>query len=63
MFNQYEDLLNVEELCEILGIGKNVAYEILNTGEIKAFKTGRIWKIPKLAVEDYILIKSGLKRQ
>ncbi|WP_055669431.1 helix-turn-helix domain-containing protein [Desnuesiella massiliensis] len=63
MFNQYEDLLNVEELCEILGVGKNIAYGILNSGEIKAFRTGRIWKIPKIAVEDYILIKSGLKRQ
>lgn len=63
MFNHYEDLLSVEELCEILAIGKNAAYEILNTGEIKAFRTGRIWKIPKLAVEEYILTKSGLKRQ
>lgn len=63
MFNEYNDLLNVEELCDILGIGKNVAYDILNNGEIKAFRTGRIWKIPKVAVEEYILIKSGLKRQ
>lgn len=61
MFNQYEDLLNVEELCEILGIGKNSAYDILNAGEIKAFKTGRIWKVPKLAVEEYVLTRSGLK--
>lgn len=63
MFNQYEDLLNVEEFCEILGIGKNAAYEILNKGEVKAFKRGRIWKIPKISVEDYVLISSGLKRQ
>ena len=63
MFNQYEDILNVEELCEILGIGKNIAYEILNNGEIKAFRRGRIWKIPKISVENYILIQSGLKRQ
>jgi len=61
MFNQYKDLLNVEDLCEVLGIGKNVAYDILNTGQVKAFKMGRIWKIPKLAVEDYILIKSKIK--
>lgn len=60
MFNQYNDLLNVEELCDILGIGKNVAYEILNTRQIKAFKTGRIWKIPKIAVEKYVLDKSGI---
>lgn len=23
MFNEYDDLLTVEELCDILGIGKN----------------------------------------
>lgn len=63
MFNQYDDLINVEDLCEMLSIGKNAAYTILNSGEIKAFKTGRIWKIPKVAVEEYILLKSGLKKQ
>lgn len=63
MFNEYSDLINVDELCEILSIGKNTAYEILNSGEINAFKTGRIWKIPKLSIEKYILKKSGLSAQ
>lgn len=63
MFNEYDDLLTVEELCDILGIGKNAAYDILNSSDIKAFKVGRIWKIPKIAVEDYILVRSGIKRQ
>lgn len=63
MFNEYSDLINVDELCEILSIGKNTAYEILNSGEINAFKTGRIWKIPKLSVEKYILKKSNLINQ
>lgn len=63
MFKEYNDLLNVEELCEVLSIGKNAAYDILNAGEIKAFKTGRVWKVPKQAIEEYILIRSGLKRQ
>lgn len=60
MFNEYSDLLNVDELCEILSIGKNAAYDILNSGDLKAFKTGRVWKIPKLSVEQYILEKSNL---
>lgn len=60
MFNEYNDLLSLDELCEILFIGKNAAYKMLNEGEIKAFKAGRIWKIPKMAVEEYILKKSGL---
>lgn len=63
MFERYDDLLTVEEFCEALGIGKNVAYEILGSGDIKAFRTGRLWKIPKIAVEKYILEKSGLLGQ
>ena len=29
MFNEFDDLLNVEELCEVLSIGKNKVYELL----------------------------------
>lgn len=50
----YEDLITLEELCEILSIGKNTAYRLLNTKEISAFRIGRIWKIPKVSVATYI---------
>lgn len=64
MFNEYDDLLNVEELCEILGIGKNTVYELLNSGELKAFKVGRrTWKISKIALERYIMEKSKISIQ
>ena len=60
MFEQYNDLVTVEELCEMLTIGKNSAYEILASGKIRAFKHNRIWKIPKVAVINYILGESGM---
>lgn len=63
MFNEYSDLINVDELCNMLSIGKNTAYTILNADKIKAFKAGRIWKIPKLSVEKYILEQSKLIEQ
>ncbi len=63
MFNEYDDLITVEELCDILSIGKNIAYKLLNTGDIKAFRTGRTWKIPKISLEKYILRKCGMERQ
>lgn len=50
----YEDLITIEELCEILAIGKNTAYRLLNTKEISAFRIGRIWKIPRASVTAYI---------
>ena len=60
MFNDYNELITIEELCSVLSIGKNAAYALLNSNEIKAFKIGRNWKIPKRSVEAFIIQKSGL---
>lgn len=56
--NEYEALISIDNLCSILCIGKNAAYNLLKTGQIKAFRIGRIWKIPKLSVQEYILTQS-----
>ena len=37
MFNEYGDMLTVEDLMEALGIGKNAAYDLLRNGELKCF--------------------------
>lgn len=50
MLDEYNDLISIEELCEILQIGRNTAYQLLNSGFITAFRIGRRWKIPKSAV-------------
>jgi len=60
MFNQYDDLITIDELCEILDIGRGKTYHLLNLGEIKAMRIGRVWKITKEAVERYIRSGSGL---
>ncbi len=54
MFNEYDDMVTIEELCYMLRIGRNKAYELLRSGKIKAFKEGKLWMIPKPAVIDYI---------
>ena len=51
------EILTVPELMELLYIGKNTAYQLLNEGQIKAFRIGNTWKIPKAAVEEYIIGK------
>ena len=48
------DLITIDEMREILSIGKNAAYTILNSGELQAFKIGKVWKIPRQSVYDYI---------
>lgn len=58
--NENLDLITIDELCEYLVISRNTAYTLLNSGEIKAFKIGRIWKISKEAVNEFIKRKSQL---
>lgn len=59
MLGQYPDILDIEDLCEVLRIGKNQAYSLLHTGQIGSFRIGRVWKIPKIALEAYLLKQSG----
>lgn len=56
MFQEtYNDMVSIDDLCEMLTIGKNTAYHLLKTNQIKAFKIGRIWKIPRESVSEYVL--------
>ena len=52
-------LMTVGELAEYLGIGRNRAYELLNTRAIKGFRIGSIWNVSKIAVDQFIYEKSG----
>ena len=58
MLKNYKDILTVKELCEILGIGKNTAYRLLKSGEIKSIRIGKVYKIPKESLIKYIISKS-----
>jgi len=54
LFENYKDVVNIEDLTQMLDIGKNKAYELINSGIIKSFKIGKIHKIPKVWIMDYI---------
>lgn len=54
MLENYAEILTVEEMCEVLRIGYNAAYKLLNDKKIKGYRNGRTWRIPKLAVIEYI---------
>lgn len=57
MFNYDNDILTVEEMMEALYIGRNFAYKLLNSGEIKGFRIGRSWRIPRSSIEEFIIKK------
>lgn len=52
--DQYGDILTAKEVREILGIGANGVYKLLDSGSIRNFKIGNIRKIPKWYLIDYI---------
>ena len=52
--NKYPDILTVKDVMEILRVGKNTAYQLLNSGEIRSRKVGKKYLIPKKSVIDYI---------
>lgn len=54
MLANYPDILEVEDLQQIFNIGKNQAYDLVNSNQIVSFKIGRIHKIPKANVIAYI---------
>ncbi len=60
MDNLSSTLITVEELCNELLIGKNLAYRLLIEGKIKGFRLGRIWKIPHQSINDFITQQSSL---
>ena len=55
MLEQYDDVISIGELQQILGIGRNMAYTLLQTGQISAFRVGqKKWRISKASVLRYI---------
>ena len=62
MFNQNDDILTVEEMCEILKIGKNSAYKLLNSNAIPAYRNGKIWRIPRTSLIEFVENSLALQR-
>ena len=60
MFEEYGDVLTAEEACEALRIGYNALYDLLNSGKLKGYRNGRVWRIPRLALQEYILEQARL---
>ena len=55
MFDYYDTLITPEEVADMLNCGMNTTYKI------KAMRIGRVWKIPKRAVQEYIVQEAHMK--
>lgn len=55
MFRDYPDVVNIEQLCEMLGgISTKTGYRLLKTGAIKSFVVARRYRIPKINILEYM---------
>ena len=55
MFQDYPDIVNAAQMCEMLGgISIKTGYELLRSGKIKSFQIGRNYRIPKIYILEYI---------
>lgn len=50
-------VLTPAEAMDILGVGKNTMYRLLNSGELHGVRIGRSWRITGGALEEYLLMK------
>lgn len=60
MFEKNNNLITVKEMQELLGIGRNTAYDLIHQNKIKCFRLGKSWKIPRQALEDYVRSETGI---
>lgn len=60
MLESFDEIMTPDEVCAVLRIGKNALYELLSTGRLKAYRNGRVWRVPKKAVIQYICSAANL---
>lgn len=48
------EVLNVEDIQEVLGVGRNTVLGLLRDGEIKSFRAGKKYLVPNRAVKNFI---------
>ena len=53
-FKGYPDVLDVPQVCEILGICRDTAYALIRRGELIALRIGRSYRVPKVHLMKYI---------
>ena len=54
IFQNFDDIVSVKELCKMLNIGKTFAYKLIGNGEIEHIKSGNRIFVPKQCVIDFL---------
>lgn len=63
MLECYDDILSISEACKAMKIGKGSLYTLLQSQQLKGYRNGRVWRIPKEAIEEYVCSSANLIRK
>lgn len=47
-------LLSVSEVQRVLGLGLNSTYNLIRSGQLKSIRVGKLIKVPRPALEEYL---------
>ena len=47
-------VLSVQQLADVLQIGRNSAYDLVKSGQIRSIRIGRTIRIPQAALLEYL---------
>ena len=61
MLDDYPDVLSFRQVMEITHVVRNLLLRLLNSGEIPAFKIGKLWKVYKKDLIQYLRQDQKLK--
>lgn len=54
MLEKFDDVLTVQEIRQILKIGKNYCYNLLKSGSISSIRIGKSYRVPKINLINYL---------
>ena len=55
MLEDYPDIMTAEEAMEALGIRRNLFYQLVRNGELKASRIGKkLWRVQKKSVLEFM---------
>ena len=56
IFNNYPEILTVEEMSKVLGVSVKTGYKLLKENKIPSIKVGRSYRIAKVNLLSYLKI-------
>ena len=54
MFREFPDVMDLKEVCKVLGVNTKTGYKLISTGQLHALKVGRSYRVPKVYLFTYL---------